>query len=75
MAIYTRTQQKHDIEANWIKAINFIPMQGERIVYDRDDNYVYERFKIGDGVTLVNDLPFADDNKSQVQIIIWEDND
>jgi hypothetical protein len=41
MAIYTRAQQKHDIEANWIKAINFIPLEGEIIIYDADENYSY----------------------------------
>lgn len=52
---------KHDIQANWDKAINFIPFKGEIIVYDIDENYNYERMKIGDGVTNVNELPFADD--------------
>jgi hypothetical protein len=28
------------------------------IVYDIDENYNYERFKIGDGSSNVNDLPF-----------------
>jgi hypothetical protein len=50
--------QKHDIEDNWLKAINFIPMQGEIIVYDIDSNYTYERFKIGDGIKKINELPF-----------------
>lgn len=34
-----RVAQKHDIEANWIKAINFIPMNGEIIVYDEENEY------------------------------------
>ena len=54
-----RMLQKHDIEANWLKATNFIPMQGEIIVYDIDSNYAYERFKIGDGIKTVNNLPFV----------------
>jgi hypothetical protein len=57
--IKTRIQQKHDIEANWELATNFIPMAGELIIYDIDANYSYERFKIGDGVTNVNSLPFT----------------
>ena len=57
--INSRLINKHDTEAHWILAENFIPMAGEIIIYDRDENYNYERFKIGDGVTLVNDLPFA----------------
>ena len=55
----TRIQHKHDVEANWVKAKNFIPLVGEIIVYDRDDNFSYERFKIGDGVTNVNELGFV----------------
>lgn len=53
-----RSIQKHDIEENWKKAVNFIPMAAEIIIYDRDENYNYERLKIGDGVTLVNELSF-----------------
>lgn len=55
----TRLVNKHDVEANWLKATNFIPMQGEIICYDVDENYSYERFKIGDGITNVNNLPFC----------------
>lgn len=49
---------KHDTEANWTKAVNFVPKQGEIIVYD-DVAGAPSRFKIGDGTTKVNDLPFA----------------
>lgn len=59
-----RHVQKHDIEANWIKAGDaenpFIPKKGEIIIYDPDDNYSYARMKIGDGVTNVTALPFSD---------------
>ena len=59
-----RIVHKHDTEENWLKATNFTPMQGEIIVYDIDDNHNYERFKIGDGTTNVNELPFyADEAK------------
>ena len=58
-----RIQHKHDIEANWNKALNFIPKIGEIIVYDIDDNYNYSRFKIGDGVRVVNDLEFLLDTQ------------
>ena len=54
-----RIVHKHDIEANWLKAANFIPMKGEIIVYDIDKNYNYERIKIGDGETAVSSLPFS----------------
>lgn len=53
-----RIVQKHDLEANWLKATNFIPKKGEIVVYDIDENYTYERLKIGDGKTVVSNLPF-----------------
>ena len=59
--IKTRIVQKHDIESNWNKATNFIPKQGELIIYDKDTTHSYERFKIGDGSTVVTSLPFATD--------------
>lgn len=59
--IKSRIVHKHDTAENWSKAVNFIPKQGELIVYDIDSTYDYERIKIGDGVTKVNSLPFAND--------------
>ena len=61
--IKVRHIQKHDTEENWNKAVNFIPKQGEIIIYDIDSNYSYERMKIGDGTTLVSSLPFIDAQK------------
>lgn len=58
--IKTRIQHKHDIAENWSKAENFIPKQAEIIIYDIDEFCSYERFKIGDGVKTVNELPFSD---------------
>ena len=58
-----RQVQKHDIEANWIKAGDaenpFIPKNGEIIIYDPDDNYSYARMKISDGTTIITSLPFT----------------
>ena len=59
--IKSRIVHKHDVESNWLLATNFVPKQGEIIVYDKDESYNYERFKIGDGITLVSALPFATD--------------
>lgn len=53
-----RVSCKHDIEANWKLAVNFIPKAGELILYDPDSTYNYTRMKIGDGVTKVATLPF-----------------
>lgn len=67
--INTRIQHKHDIESNWIKALNFIPKVGEIIVYDPDENYDYARVKIGDGLTPVNELKFSGNQPD------WNQND
>lgn len=50
---------KHDTEANWQKAINFVPKQGELIIYEVDETHSSPRVKIGDGATKVNDLGFV----------------
>ena len=55
----TRLLMKHDIEANWLKAENFIPLEGEIVVYDADETHSRPRMKIGDGETQVGALPFA----------------
>lgn len=58
--IKSRIVHKHDSETNWNKATNFVPKQGELIIYDTDANCSYARVKIGDGTTKVNLLPFID---------------
>ena len=67
--ILGRHVQKHDIEANWIKAGNaekpFVPLKAEIIVYDEYDsgnNKVADsvRYKMGNGIDNINDLPFID---------------
>ena len=68
-----RIVHKHDTEENWLKAVNFIPKQGELIIYDVDDKYNYERMKIGDGETLVNDLSFIDDSNPIIIVTRQED--
>ena len=45
--INARMSQKHDTEAHWKLAINFIPLKGELIIYDVDANNPNERIKIG----------------------------
>lgn len=56
--IKTRIQHKHDTEYNWRLAKNFVPLPGELIVYDKDGSHNTQRFKIGDGTTKINNLPF-----------------
>lgn len=57
--INSRLRQKIDTETNWNKATNFIPLDGEIIIYKADENYSYERIKIGDGETTVINLAFV----------------
>jgi len=58
--IKTRIQLKNDTETNWNKAANFIPKQGEVIIYSTDDSHPFSRIKIGDGSTNVINLPFIE---------------
>ena len=51
-----RIVQKHDTEANWEKATNFVPLKGEIIIYDD-----LKKIKIGDGATKVGNLAFIND--------------
>lgn len=72
--INARIVHKHDTEANWKKAINFVPKKAEIIVYDKDDVFTYTRIKIGDGATNINDLPFEAPvgialNQTETQIV------
>ena len=55
----------HATEAEWL-SISYIPKQGEIITYDADEKYGYIRFKTGDGVTDVNQLPFSITTISEV---------
>lgn len=57
----TRIINKHDSEAKW-NLVSFIPNCGEVIIYDIDENYAYERIKVGDGKTDINSLPFVGDD-------------
>jgi len=56
--IKTRIQLKNDTEAHWDLAKNFIPKQGEVIIYSTDDSHPFSRLKVGDGNTSVINLPF-----------------
>ncbi len=56
----TRIQHKIDTYENWNKAENFIPLEGELIIYTTNESGANEtKIKIGDGKTLVKDLKFA----------------
>ena len=59
VTLSTRVIHTHDTEENWNKCTTFIPKKGEMIVYDVDENYSYQRFKLGDGITTIVNLPFV----------------
>ena len=61
--LQTRIRLKSDIQENWEKVPNFIPLDGEVIIYAADTTHEYARVKIGDGRTTINNLPFISANK------------
>lgn len=68
--IKTRIQLKNDTEVNWDKAINFVPLQGEIIIYSADESHPFSRIKIGNGLSTVSNLPFIGANFLQDNIQI-----
>ena len=63
---------KGDIEANWNKAIGFIPKDKEIIIYKADAAHPVARFKIGDGVTAVQDLDFSGADMVAIEQLVNE---
>ena len=57
-----RVSQLHMTEAEWAKLPTVRPLAGEFIIYDPDKKHSYARLKIGDGETLLKDLPFFIDS-------------
>ena len=78
--VNTRICLKHDLEKNWSELTNFIPRAGELIIYDAETDadiptgrnfaYTMPRFRVGDGKTKINDLPFSEGNVSEEQLEI-----
>lgn len=67
-----RFTPKGDIEANWNKAVGFIPLDKEIIIYKKDDTHSAARIKIGDGKTVVQELPFSGTDIEAIQQLIDE---
>ena len=58
--VKTRVQHKRGTADNWKAAVNFVPLEGELIVYKTDDIInPSPRLKVGDGRTNVSELPFV----------------
>lgn len=55
----SRIRLKSDTETNWNEH-PITPLAGELIIYSADTNHPYSRLKVGDGNTLVTNLPFID---------------
>jgi hypothetical protein len=51
----------HGTAAEWENS-NYIPKDGEIIIYDVDENYNYKRIKVGNGSDIVSVLPFLDED-------------
>ena len=54
-----RVKLRNDSHYNWEnKAKDFVPLDGEIILYDIDDAHPYQLIKVGNGYTPVIELPF-----------------
>lgn len=63
---------KGGTEADWNKAVGFVPLDKEIIIYKADAEHPVARFKIGNGKTVVQDLPFAGTDIEAIQQLIDE---
>lgn len=63
-----RVSQLHKTETAWNTLDSFIPLSGEVVLFDADECYDYVRVKIGDGKTLLKDLPFVIDSAITTRI-------
>ena len=67
-----RFTPKGDTEANWNRAVGFVPLDKEIIIYKADNTYSVPRIKIGDGVTAVQELPFSGADMEAIKQLINE---
>lgn len=56
-----RIKLRNDSHSNWAKKTDFVPMDGEIVIYDIDNSHQYQLIKIGDGITKLQDLPFINE--------------
>lgn len=56
--INARVISKHNTPTEWKMATDFVPEQGEIIIYDEINEIGPSKVKIGDGKRNINDLPF-----------------
>ena len=53
-----RISMLYRTEAEWLKLVDFVPEEGELVLYAPDENYNYVRMKAGDGRTNLQELNF-----------------
>lgn len=53
-----RVSQLYKTEAEWSKLPDFKPLAGEIIIFAPDEQHRSARLKIGDGTSLLKNLPF-----------------
>lgn len=58
MKIKTRLILRHATAAEWAEQADFVPYDGEIVIYDADNSVSFARIKIGDGNTTIGNLPF-----------------
>lgn len=63
---------KGDTEANWNKAVGFVPLDKEIIIYKKDETHSAARFKVGDGKTVVQELPFSGTDVEAIEKLMEE---
>lgn len=63
-----RIKLRNDSHANWEKQPNFVPMDGEIIIYDIDNKHKFQMIKIGDGLKKLSNLPFINDFYTKEEI-------
>lgn len=66
----SRICPKGDIEANWNKAVGFVPLDKEIIIYKADTTHPTARFKVGDGKTVIQELPFSGTDIEAIEKLI-----
>ena len=64
----------HHTEAVWNENYaDYIPENGEFIIYDIDDNYSYIRIKLGNGTDAVGVLDFTDQYLQDMHEVLFKD--
>jgi hypothetical protein len=57
-----RIGQLYKTEAEWNKFPDFVPLEGELVIFAQDSAHAHSRIKVGDGTTRLKDLTFFVDS-------------